>query len=176
MTEINVKWRFRQGVTTWSARASAQVGNWTIRAEWLGVSGRAALPKGPNRVELRPAPDAPLAVKVRGVTATSLREMEGVITQMTRDFAERPELEGIADPVAPVLRRLTQIQDGPRGNEDYYPLLLKAFSRLEEAGHPEPVNALAEAMNVSKNTAKTRLRLARKAEAAPRRGRARGEN
>lgn len=176
MTETNVEWRFRQGVTTWSVTASAQVGNWAIRAEWLGVSGKAALPKGPNRVELRPSRDAPLAVKVRGVTASALREMEGVITQMTRDFAERPELAGIADPVAPVLRRLTQIEGGPRGNEDYYPLLLKAFSRLEEAGHPEPVNALAEAMNVSKNTAKTRLRLARNAVAAPRGERARGKS
>lgn len=175
MTEINVEWRFRQGVTTWSVRAAAQVGHWTIRAEWLGVSGKAALPKGPNRVELRPAPDAPLAVRVRGVTASSLREAEGVITQMTRDFAKRPELAGIADPVAPVLRRLAQMQGGPRGNQDYYPILLKAFSRLQQAGHPEPVNALADAMNVSKNTAKTRLRLARQAVAAPPRGRIRGE-
>jgi hypothetical protein len=166
MTDSDVVWRFSPGVMTWRVLAIAQVGDWSIRAEWVGISGKAALPKGPSRVELRPGRQAPRAVKVRGVTASCLREMEAVVTQLSKDFAERPELDQIADPLAPILKRLGQMTDGPRGNPDFYPMLLKAFRNLETAGHPEPVNALADAMSVSKNTAKTRLRLARKHSAA----------
>ncbi|GAA2636750.1 hypothetical protein [Paractinoplanes durhamensis] len=54
------------------------------------------------------------------------------------------------------------VRAGPRaGGEACYRGLLGLYDGVAGRGHPAPIAALAEAMNVSKDTVKTRLRTAR---------------
>jgi hypothetical protein len=161
MAEGETRWWFQIGPRIWRASARRESGEWAVTAEWVGASGRSIMPRGPSKVTVALAKGAPKAARVRGITAAALRSVEAELTQMSREFLDRPELGQVAEPLEAVLEQARRLPDSPRAIPNYYARLLRTFHDLEELGHPEPLNALAEAMSVPKNTVKSRLRLAR---------------
>lgn len=154
-------WSVRIGTITWHARATTRMGAWEITARWIGVTGKAALPEGPRDVSISFAKDAPVDVKVRGVTSGVMRRAEAAVTQLTRELRNRPELADLDDPLASIRDRAKRLPSSPRGDDSYYSALLVLFGLLQRAGHPEPVNELAQMLELPKGTVKTQLRTAR---------------
>jgi hypothetical protein len=99
----------------------------------------------------------------RGVTSGVLRDAEPLLVRMTAMLPAKLAELGTADPSGEIVRsRLARMPDSPRVDpRAFYRGLLDLHDALVKAGHPAPLNLIADAMNVSKETIKTRLRVAR---------------
>lgn len=139
------------------------VAGWRVTMAWTGVP-EVAPSRGPNYLEIELDPSSTAEVHRRGITSGVLREVERVLLHTIRTLSEVPALRSQdEDAVASALkRRIEKMPDSPRANrERYYSELLALLQLLKDNGRTEPLNDLASALSIPKNTLKTQLRTAR---------------
>jgi hypothetical protein len=134
-----------------------------VTAEWDDQEIDAP-PSGPRRLEIRLTENAAADVRHRGITSGVMRRAERHLADLTTEFNTVPAVGAYDVMVRQYLQtRLADFPVGPRaGGDDYYRRLLALYDDLTGRGHPAPINALAAAMNIPKETVKTRLRTARR--------------
>ena len=126
-----------------------------------------ATSSGPREVLIRITDDAAPDARRRGVTSGVMRRVERHLADLTAEHNVIPAVGAYQVMVRQYLqRRLAELPADPRsGGDVYYQGLLDIYQDIVGRGHPEPLNALAVAMGVPKETVKTRLRVARQRQA-----------
>ncbi|MGI5240008.1 hypothetical protein [Dactylosporangium sp. CA-139066] len=134
-----------------------------VVARWEGGDLVDAPPPGPREVLIRITDDAAPEARRRGVTSGVMRRAERHLADLTAEYNAVPAVGAYQVMIRQYLqRRLAELPADPRsGGDAYYRGLLDLYEDIVGRGHPEPVNALAVAMGVPKETVKTRLRVAR---------------
>ncbi|MFI5849368.1 hypothetical protein ACIA8B_14865 [Micromonospora chalcea] len=135
---------------------------WTVSATWeIGEDGPTST--GPLSVSVALVPDADPKVKVRGYTTGVARRVERLVSDMQTEVVGKPEAAHFSGISERALRNaIAHMPDGPRkGADEYYRGLLALFDMLDAAGHPAPINAIADRLGVPKQTVKTQLATAR---------------
>jgi hypothetical protein len=134
-----------------------------VVARWEGDDPIDASPAGPREVLIRVTDDAATDARRRGVTSGVMRRVERQLADMTAEYNVIPAVGAYKVMVRQYLqRRLAELPADPRsGGDAYYTLLLDVYEDIVGRAHPEPVNALAAALGVPKETVRTRLRVAR---------------
>jgi hypothetical protein len=133
-----------------------------VVARWEGDDPTDAL-AGPREVLIRVTDDAATDARRRGVTSGVMRRVERQLADMTAEYNVLPAVGAYGVMVRQYLqRRLAELPADPRsGGDAYYTRLLDIYEDIAGRAHPEPVNALAAALGVPKETLRTRLRVAR---------------
>ncbi|MGC9670891.1 hypothetical protein ACNTMW_30635 [Planosporangium sp. 12N6] len=146
----------------WTTEVRREDAGLEIVGRWSGRTGEPAS-DGPRELVIRLTDGAAPGARQRGVTSGVLRRVERHLGDMEAEAHRMPSVGGFQVMVRRYLEgRLATLPENPRqGGDAYYSGLLDIFEDLVGRGHPEPVNALASAMGVPKDTLKTRLRVAR---------------
>ncbi len=155
--------RDRQGQASWEIERTGDVAGWTVTARWWGEADEPAT-EGPKEALIRLADDATPDVRVRGLNSGVLRRVERLVASMAAEVHEIPSAGAYEKMALEYVRSaLDDLPPGPRSDDPdrYYEGLLAIHEDVIGRGHPEPLNLLARAMGVSRETVKTRLRVAR---------------
>ena len=147
----------------WTVTKERSDGGWIVEARWWGWLGNGQT-RGRNAVLIRLGDDADASAEYRGVTSGVMRRLERHLGDMSVEM--HPQLTTGAYQFMVrnyVAGRVAELPAGPReGGDAYYAGLLAIYEDLLAKGNPEPLNVLARALELPKETVKTRIRVARR--------------
>lgn len=135
----------------WGIESTTELGGWQLVARWAGRSGDTHV-GGPREVVIRPTKSADLD---RGITAGIMRDLVPLLGELAATLQETPSERAWHDGLAKQARDLPDVRDPA-----HWPALLNLYEIIA-AVSAEPINDLARALGVPKQTAKSRLRIAR---------------
>ncbi|MFI2647592.1 hypothetical protein [Micromonospora fulviviridis] len=148
---------------TQTIEATRTEAGWTMTARWEIQEGRVTS-SGPTEILIEPTEDASATVKGKGITTGVLRRLEALLSDMAAEAVGRAQFVRPSDIARSyAAEQVAAMPASPRKDPAaYYGTLLRAFDGLARMGAAEPINVLADVLDLPKNTVRTQLATARR--------------
>lgn len=149
---------------TQTIEATRTEAGWTMTARWEIREGRVTS-SGPTEILIKPSGDASATAKGKGITTGVLRRLEALLSDMTAEAVgfgtQHVRPSEVARSYA--AEQVAGMPASPRKDPAaYYGTLLRTFDGLARMGAAEPINILADVLDLPKNTVRTQLATARR--------------